>query len=266
MLRKLRPRSAYDVFAVLALFVALGGTSALALSGSNTVFSDDVANDNFNSPTEGQGGLVASDLRAGSVTGFEVADGSLTGADVFNNTISGADITNGSLSGADVFDNTIGGADITNGSLTGTDVLESTFESLDADDAYDDFCNPDSLVFEDCTAGGATITLFRNFETKVLVTAMTHFSGEGFAPHTGKCHLERNGVQVSNDHLIGEETENTSASAHAAGMQVTDVEELNAGGETYTFKVMCNQTSFGEFTGDIRYHDTRVSVVELAQD
>jgi hypothetical protein len=126
MLRRLRPRSVYDVFAVLALFVALGGTSAVALSGSNTVFSDDIANDNFNSPTEGQGGLVASDLRAGSVAGSEVADGSLTGNDVFNNTIAGADITNGSLTGADVFDNTIGGADVTNNSLTGSDVNEAS--------------------------------------------------------------------------------------------------------------------------------------------
>jgi hypothetical protein len=122
MLRKLRPRSVYDVFAVLALFVALGGTSAVALTGSNTVFSDDIANDNFNSPTEGQGGLVAADLRAGSVASSEVANGSLTGTDVFDNTISGVDITNGSLTGADVFDNTIGGADVTNNSLTNEDI------------------------------------------------------------------------------------------------------------------------------------------------
>jgi hypothetical protein len=127
MFRKLRPRLSFaNVTSVLALFVALGGTSAVALSGSNTVFSDDIANDNFNSPTEGQGGLVASDLRAGSVASSEVADGSLTGTDVFNNTIAGTDITNGSLTGADVFDNTIGGADITNNSLTGADINEAT--------------------------------------------------------------------------------------------------------------------------------------------
>src|SRR5688500_13510741 len=100
MLRKLRPRLSFaNVTSVLSLFVALGGTSAVALTGSNTVFSDDIANDTFNSPTEGQGGLTASDLRAGSVGNSEVADGSLTGQDVFNNTISGADITNGSLTG-----------------------------------------------------------------------------------------------------------------------------------------------------------------------
>jgi hypothetical protein len=133
ILARRRPSHA-TVVAYLALFVALGGTSALALSGSNTVFSDDIANDNFNSPTEGQGGLVASDLRAGSVGGSEVADSSLTGTDVFNNTISGADITNGSLSGADVFDNTIGGADVTNNSLSGSDINESSLAKVpDAD-------------------------------------------------------------------------------------------------------------------------------------
>jgi hypothetical protein len=76
MLRKLRRRLTYaNVMSTLAVSLALaGGGTAVALSGSNTVFSDDIANDNFNSQSEGQGGLVASDLRAGSVMSFEVAD------------------------------------------------------------------------------------------------------------------------------------------------------------------------------------------------
>jgi uncharacterized protein YjbI with pentapeptide repeats len=101
MLGKLRPRSIYDVFALLALLVALGGTGAYA---------------------------------ANEWTGENIVDGSLTGQDIFNNTISGADITNGSLTGQDVFDNTLAGADITNGSITTADVQNESIWSADIED------------------------------------------------------------------------------------------------------------------------------------
>jgi hypothetical protein len=76
---RLRPSPAM-VIALIALFVSLGGTAA-ALSGSNTVFTDDIANDTFSSGTEGPGGLVAADLRPSSVGSSEVLNDSLTGAD-----------------------------------------------------------------------------------------------------------------------------------------------------------------------------------------
>jgi hypothetical protein len=73
----------------LALFLVLTGGSAYALSGSNTVFTDDIANDTFNSPTQGQGGLVAADLRPNSVGTSEVALNSLTGSDINEATLTG---------------------------------------------------------------------------------------------------------------------------------------------------------------------------------
>jgi hypothetical protein len=65
--------------------VALSGGTAVALSGSNTVFTDDIANDT--QPASGEnpaGGLVAADLRANSVGSSEAANESLTGADIKN--------------------------------------------------------------------------------------------------------------------------------------------------------------------------------------
>jgi hypothetical protein len=80
----LRSRLTYaNVTATLALFLVLGGGSAVALSGSNTVFTDDVANDTH--PASGgnpAGGLVAADLRPSSVGTSEVALNSLSGTDV----------------------------------------------------------------------------------------------------------------------------------------------------------------------------------------
>jgi len=129
--RKLRTLIAQQWVGMIALFLVLCTGSAYALAGSNTVFSDDVANDNFNSPTEGQGGLVASDLRAGSVGSSEVANGSLTGTDVSDNAIAAADVTDGSLTGTDVRDNTVGGADITNDSLGSADIASGGVTSAE---------------------------------------------------------------------------------------------------------------------------------------
>jgi hypothetical protein len=72
-----------NVASAIALFVALGGGTAVALSGTNTVFTDDIANDT--QPASGgnpAGGLAAPDLRAGSVGSSEVANGSIAGVDI----------------------------------------------------------------------------------------------------------------------------------------------------------------------------------------
>ena len=75
MLRKLRPRSIYDVMAAIGCFAALATGSAYA---------------------------------ANEWTGDNIVDSSLTGQDIFPNSVPGGDITNGTLTGADVFDNTLG--------------------------------------------------------------------------------------------------------------------------------------------------------------
>jgi hypothetical protein len=72
---RFRPNHA-TVVAYIALFVALGGgTTAVALSGSNTVQSDDL----------GPGSQVkAPDVAANAVNGADVVNESLTGADIKN--------------------------------------------------------------------------------------------------------------------------------------------------------------------------------------
>src|SRR4051794_27118217 len=88
------------VVALVALFVALGGTSfaALVITGGN--------------------------VRNGSLTGADVKNASLTGTDVRNNKLTGRDVT--SLSGGDVKNGTLTGNDVRDDSLKGEDIVEST--------------------------------------------------------------------------------------------------------------------------------------------
>jgi hypothetical protein len=134
MLSRFRSRLTYaNVMSTLAVFLALaGGGTAVALSGSNTVFSDDIANDNFNSPTEGQGGLVASDLRAGSVTTSEVANGTLKAEDYGIGSVSGARIQDNNVTTLDLADGAIFGNDIRDFSLNDEDVGQGTFVNFEA--------------------------------------------------------------------------------------------------------------------------------------
>jgi hypothetical protein len=73
--------------ATLAVFLVLSGGTAVALSGSNTVFSDDIVDNEVYSAdvrndTLTGGGLGAVDLKPGSVGTSEVASNSLNGGDI----------------------------------------------------------------------------------------------------------------------------------------------------------------------------------------
>jgi hypothetical protein len=88
-MRRIRRHLTYaNVISTLCLFLLLGGGTAVALQGSNTVFSDDIVKDEVRSADvrddtlSGPGGLRAVDLAPSSVGASEVADGSLNDEDI----------------------------------------------------------------------------------------------------------------------------------------------------------------------------------------
>src|SRR2546423_8584217 len=97
MLRKLRPRSAYDVMAALALFLVVTGGTAFAVVAANQVNSasiidgqvkaKDIANGSIGPFKIKNAGVANSNLGPGSVTSAKVADNSLTGTDINSSTL-----------------------------------------------------------------------------------------------------------------------------------------------------------------------------------
>jgi hypothetical protein len=120
-MRRIRSHLTFaNVTSFLALFIVLTGGTAVALTGSNTVFSDDIVNNQVRSAdvrddTLASGGLQAVDLRSSSVGSSEVRDNDLTGTDI--NSLTGTDINDNSLTGTDIIDDSLGGADIFEASL-----------------------------------------------------------------------------------------------------------------------------------------------------
>ena len=145
-MRHIRRHLTYaNVMATIAVFLVLTGGTAVALSGSNTVFTDDIANDTV--PASGgnpAGGLAAADLRPGSVGSSEVANDSLGNGDFLTGSVDSRVVTDNSLTSTDITplgngdlltgsvdsraatDNSLTGADVSQNSLTGSDINEST--------------------------------------------------------------------------------------------------------------------------------------------
>jgi hypothetical protein len=100
------------VIALIALFVSLGGTAA-ALSGSNTVFTDDIVDNDVRSAdvrndTLSGGGLGAVDLRPGSVGTSEVAANSLAAGDLAASSVGTDEAIDDSLTGTDILNGSLG--------------------------------------------------------------------------------------------------------------------------------------------------------------
>jgi hypothetical protein len=83
MFSKLRARLTYaNVVATLALFLALTGGTAVALTGSNAVFSDDITNNQVQSEDVRNdnlsgGGLGSRDIRPNGLTGSDINESAL---------------------------------------------------------------------------------------------------------------------------------------------------------------------------------------------
>jgi hypothetical protein len=128
------------VVAYLALFLVLSGGTAVALSGSNTVFSDDITDGNVRNSDLGFRAVTLEKINGNAINSGRVVDNSLTGTDITG--IGGGDVTNNSLTGADINESSLSGVggvwsgqiknigDGTNdmyGSLLGTSTASSDF-------------------------------------------------------------------------------------------------------------------------------------------
>ncbi len=95
------------VVAYLALFLTLTGGTAFALSGSNTVFSDDIKDGEVKNP----------DIAGSAVGTGKVADESLLSGDLKNGEVKNPDIAADAVGSGKVVDNSLLGADINESSL-----------------------------------------------------------------------------------------------------------------------------------------------------
>jgi hypothetical protein len=110
MLRKLRAHLSFaNVTSMLALFVALGGTSAYDINEWNssniqdeTLLSADIKNGTLKAEDYGIGSVSGARIQDDNVTILDLADGAVFGNDVRNETLTGSDIRDGTLDAQDI--------------------------------------------------------------------------------------------------------------------------------------------------------------------
>ena len=120
----------------LALFFALTGT-AIALPGTNTVFSDDIVNGDVSaadiganqvtSPDIANAQVGQADLAPDSVGQQEILDDSVRGVEIDDDSVASVDVLSNSLTGGDIASDTIGGDELAPGSV-GADELRTPHE------------------------------------------------------------------------------------------------------------------------------------------
>jgi hypothetical protein len=118
-LRSYRP-SHTTVVAYLALFLVLTGGTAVALDGSNTVFSDDITN----------GEVTNSDVALNSIGGGRIADGSLGPGEIVPDSLNAGRLAPNAVAGSELAGNAVTGAKVADNSLTGADVDENTLATV----------------------------------------------------------------------------------------------------------------------------------------
>jgi hypothetical protein len=85
----------------LALFLVLTGGSAYALTGSNTVFTDDIVNGQVKAEDVARNGIRTDELADSSVGAREVLNDSLRGIELHNNGVGSVDLHDDGVWSAD---------------------------------------------------------------------------------------------------------------------------------------------------------------------
>jgi hypothetical protein len=98
-LKRLGRHARANVVAYLALFIALGGTSAYA---ANTIGSDDVIDESLQSVDIKNGEVRASDIAAGAVNTSHIKDGAIKDTDLATDSVGSAKIKDGSVGPAEL--------------------------------------------------------------------------------------------------------------------------------------------------------------------
>jgi hypothetical protein len=134
MSTRIREHIRHNLWGIVAVFIALGGTAhAIHPGGADTISTEDIINSQVTTADIGNGQVRSTDVRDDTLAG-----GGLGAADLAPDSVASAEVTDGSLGGAEIADTDslgspeiggLGGVDVADESLTRADVAN---ESLTA--------------------------------------------------------------------------------------------------------------------------------------
>jgi hypothetical protein len=100
------------VIAYVALFFALTGGTAFALSGSNTVFTDDIVNGEVKSADIGADEVKSPDILNNGVKTADIADGHVRSPDIQDDAVGSSEIADNAVDSSEIAANAVGSSKI----------------------------------------------------------------------------------------------------------------------------------------------------------
>jgi len=100
------------IIAYVALFFALTGGTAFALTGSNTVFSDDITNGEGKTADIGGGEVRSPDLLDGGVKATDIGDGHVRSPEIADNAVGSSEIAPAAVDTSKIADNAVASSKI----------------------------------------------------------------------------------------------------------------------------------------------------------
>jgi hypothetical protein len=121
MRASLKPRSIYDVFAVIGCLAAVTTGTAYA---ANTIGSSDVIDESLLSQDIKDGEVKTSDLKNSSVTSLKINNGSVLTGEIGANAVDSSKIRDGNVFTNDLADGAVSNSKLTDGAVTSAKVLD----------------------------------------------------------------------------------------------------------------------------------------------
>lgn|SRR4051794_7856743 len=212
MLGTWRPKrpSHSTVVSYLALFVALGGTSAYA---ANTIGSDDVIDESLLSQDLKNGEVKNADIGADAMTSSKLANGSVQNSDLGPDAVTTSKIKAGNVGTTDLGAGAVTSAKVQDDSLTGADIAEPSLgevsQAVNAENA-DNLDGFDAGAFLGAADTATNSDLLDGRDSKgftrlggVVQSDGTVFTGTGFTvnhPAVGQYEVSFPAGTLSNEH------------------------------------------------------------------
>ena len=120
--------------ALLALFIALGGTSyAVSASsvGTRQIRNDSIRSADVRNDNKRGGGLTGRDIRNSGLAGRDVKNGSLTGGDIATNSLFSSHIAAGAIGADEIAANSVRGSELAGSSVEGDEVRNGSLRRSD---------------------------------------------------------------------------------------------------------------------------------------
>jgi hypothetical protein len=126
-----------NTISLIALFVALGGTSLAAVTlTKNSVGAKQIKKNAVQASEIKRNAVGASEIRSNAVASGDVADNGIGGSDLADNSVGAGELGDNSVGAGELADNSVGSGEVTNDALTATDIVGSSLDKEVGPDVF----------------------------------------------------------------------------------------------------------------------------------